>query len=130
MRTLIVLLLLLAATRAAAQDDTWLLQANVSPDELLTDGAVLTDIDTMVWADGRMVSVTYWLAPGDLVYRCAAIVPDASPNPSCWRREFVAAGATPTAMSTVRSISTRRRAIWRYVQPYAPSPHVWVGVAR
>lgn len=117
----------------ALGQEAWQLAAGVTPQTLSGGGATLTSTDAMTWPDGPTVFVTYWLGPGDALFRCADLSAGGQSSVTCWQRDaLVSASGAATGLSVVRRISTRRRPyIHRsYSQPYRSYPFVWVGAHR
>jgi hypothetical protein len=124
MKFLAALAVLIFSAQITAEDGIWLLQGDLSTDELLEMGATLSAAESLQFGHGTTVSLTYWLAADDLVIRCATLFSAEEPVATCWRHEKVGLSGA----STVRSVSTRRRPIRYTTQPYSLSPRVLVGV--
>ncbi len=126
-----LLSLLFVSGGVSAQEGAWLLQSDMTPETLSSDGAQLTSTDSMVWPDGNSVFVTYWLGESDAIFRCAEIRDGAALNPSCWRQEAIVSVPNELVAPVVRRISTQSRPrTYVYQQPCSWNPGVWVGVHR
>ena len=126
-----LLSLLFVSGSVSAQEGAWLVQSDMTPETLSSNGAQLTSTDSMVWPDGNSVLVTYWRGDSDAIFRCAEIRDGEALNPSCWRQEVIVNVPNNFVAPVVRRISTQSRPpAYVYQQPCSWNPGVWLDVHR
>jgi hypothetical protein len=125
----LLLATMLLCGAAHAQDASWILEPQLTPARLASDGASLTASELVRWPDGPSVDLTYWLGAGDIVYRCATLSAEGASNASCWRRQLVARAGGDSS----RHFSTRQRPAPIIVDPAQSvgyTPYLWVEASR